>query len=752
MFPLQVNEVLEEAEQPYRTVAPETVLRIEAIRPFVDKKDGKEIKRFPGDEWLIYGPTTYIPRVEERVNAVEKSIIIKKNQALQVRAKKNFTDRNGQKRYASETWLIKQPGAYLLDVCEEQVDILKAYILTDKQAIHIRAKANFTDVYGVERKNGQEWLVTNKMNETHILDVHEELVQYSNLVVLNQRQYAVVMNPVVDGKNQWGVKVIRNEVFFLQPGEKLEGGIRNTYILTENQNLYVRANHTFKDEKGQEFKAGESFLVKGPCTYIPPIEVEILQERPNIQLSHNEGIYVQRRDTGEVRLIQGPLSYCLEPSEDLWEKHLDPQVEECLFTGYQAPSKDEKGGLKYEKGQGKIIDRTRVVTLKCGLNTAVQLYDSKTNESEIVYGPYTIMLKPHHSITMLSLSGDVPKREGVIKTLALELGPTTMRDKFVVETSDHAKLNLSVTYKWRFVVNKESKEEGNKMFLISDFIGDACKQMASRIRGYTSGIAYKAFSENYQQLIQDLIFKDKATGLRKPFAFKTNNLIIEDVNCDEGLVPVDKSIEESLSRSLSQSFEIQSRAQKLQAEFSAMKLQQEKNGQLERLRLKSEIENEKDKIDLERQKAETEGVRSTGASIAEAKSKAEADKIYYQNELERAEQIAKAKKFEHDNELILLQKRYESEINHIRQTNELEIKSAKELAQIEADKFKNIVQAIGPETIKAIARSGPETQAKLLKGLGLKGFIISDGKNPINLFNTANGMLGGMSGAHALPQ
>lgn len=64
------------------------------------------------------------------------------------------------------------------------------------------------------------------------------------------------------------------------------------------------------------------------------------------------------------------------------------------------------------------------------------------------------------------------------------------------------------------------------------------------------------------------------------------------------------------------------------------------------------------------------------------------------------------------------------------------------MAKIEADKFKNIVTSIGPETIKAIARSGPETQAKLLKGLGLKGFIISDGKNPINLFNTATGMLG----------
>lgn len=148
-----------------------------------------------------------------------------------------------------------------------------------------------------------------------------------------------------------------------------------------------------------------------------------------------------------------------------------------------------------------------------------------------------------------------------------------MRDKFVVETSDHAKLNLSVTYKWKFLVNKESIEDGNKMFLIRDFVGDACKQMASRIRGYVSTIAYKAFSESYQQLIQNLILLDKATGKKRPFLFKTNNLVIEDVSCDEGLVPVDKSIEESLNKSLSQSFEIQSRAQKLQAEFSAMKLQ-----------------------------------------------------------------------------------------------------------------------------------------------------------------------------------
>jgi len=33
-------------------------------------------------------------------------------------------------------------------------------------------------------------------------------------------------------------------------------------------------------------------------------------------------------------------------------------------------------------------------------------------------------------------------------------------------------------------------------------------------------------------------------------------------------------------------------------------------------------------------------------------------------------------------------------------------------------------------------------QAKLLSGLGLKSFLITDGNRPINLFNTATGLIG----------
>jgi len=80
-------------------------------------------------------------------------------------------------------------------------------------------------------------------------------------------------------------------------------------------------------------------------------------------------------------------------------------------------------------------------------------------------------------------------------------------------------------------------------------------------------------------------------------------------------------------------------------------------------------------------------------------------------------------------------------IDHTKALNNLEIAKAKELAQIQSKKFKSLVDAIGAETIKSIAEAGPAMQAKLLQGLGLKSFLITDGNSPINLFNTAQGLI-----------
>jgi len=83
-----------------------------------------------------------------------------------------------------------------------------------------------------------------------------------------------------------------------------------------------------------------------------------------------------------------------------------------------------------------------------------------------------------------------------------------------------------------------------------------------------------------------------------------------------------------------------------------------------------------------------------------------------------------------------------AEIAHKKAVNELAIGRAKKMAEIEATKFRQIVTAIGADTIASIAQAGPEMQQKLLKGLGLQSFMITDGNSPINLFNTASGLIG----------
>lgn len=86
----------------------------------------------------------------------------------------------------------------------------------------------------------------------------------------------------------------------------------------------------------------------------------------------------------------------------------------------------------------------------------------------------------------------------------------------------------------------------------------------------------------------------------------------------------------------------------------------------------------------------------------------------------------------------------EAELKYLREQNEMELSKSRDMSTIETSKFKSQVDAIGASTLQAIATSGPEMQVRLLSALGLKSTLITDGNSPINLFNTANGIVGGM--------
>jgi major vault protein len=428
----------------------------------------------------------------------------------------------------------------------------------------------------------------------------------------------------------------------------------------------------------------------------------------------------------------------LKANEELWAKELPKAVEELLSKERETSEvRTQDYGKKYD-----ILprDKTRVVTYRAPHNSAVQIYDYKAKRARVVFGPELIMLGPDEDFTVLSLSGDVPKRPNVIKTLALLLGPDFMTDIVTVETADHARLSLKLAYNWEFNVNKEDQEDAASIFSVPDFIGDACKAVASRVRGAVAAQSFDNFHKDSANIIRAALFGGEEGEARK-FSFSSNNFYITNIDI-QSVEPVDQRTRDSLQKSVQLAIEITTKSLEASARHEAEKNEQEARGRLERQKLTDEADAEKARKDLLALQAQSQVVEETGAATAAAKAKAEAAKIEGEMAVKQAELKAQAHKIRAEVEIETLTKQQEKELAYQRRIYRLEIDKKKELANIENDKLKAIVSAIGAETIESIALAGPQMQAKLLGALGVKSILITDNSSPINLISNGSGLLG----------
>lgn len=108
-------------------------------------------------------------------------------------------------------------------------------------------------------------------------------------------------------------------------------------------------------------------------------------------------------------------------------------------------------------------------------------------------------------------------------------------------------------------------------------------------------------------------------------------------------------------------------------------------------------------------------------------------------------------KIEAESELERLTSAREAELRFVKEQNEMELSKSRETSEIETVKFKQMVDAIGTSTLQAIATSGPDLQVRMLQALGLKSTLITDGSTPINLFTTAQGLIGGIGTGTVVP-
>merc|ERR1711915_353642 len=271
-----------------------------------------------------------------------------------------------------------------------------------------------------------------------------------------------------------------------------------------------------------------------------------------------------------------------------------------------------------------------------------------------------------------------------------------------------------LSYNWHFeVIDQKDQKEASKIFCVADFVGDLCKALASRIRGAVSSVTFDDFHKNSAKIIQVAVFgidKDSQNP-KEEIKFEANNLVVTSVDI-RAVEPVDQRTRDSLQKSVTLAIEITTQSQEAAARREAERIEQEAKGKLERQRILD---------DAEAAKIEAE------AAVQAAKLKAEALKIETESELERLNAARAA------------------DIRFAIENNNLEVEKAEKMAKIETDKFNQMVASLGKETIQAMANGPQEHQVKMLQSLGLSSTLITDGRTPINLLNTAGGLLGNIN-------
>jgi len=321
------------------------------------------------------------------------------------------------------------------------------------------------------------------------------------------------------------------------------------------------------------------------------------------------------------------------------------------------------------------------------------------------------------------------------------LGPDFMTDIVVVETADHARLSLKLSYNWHFEVDKTKTVSALKLFQVPDFVGDSCKAIASRVIGAVAGVSFDAFHKSSAKIICSAVFgTDEKGQIKNRLFFSSNNLVITNIDI-QSVEPVDQRTRESLQKSVQLAIEITTKSQEASAKHESSRLEQEAMGRLERQKISDQAEAEKARKSLIQLQADSAAVESTGQATAEAKARAEAANIQGAAAVELAQLSADAAKIKSEAELEQLKAKQAAQIAHQKALNALEITKQKELSAVESIKFKAIVDSIGADTIQSMAEAGPAMQAKLLQSLGLKSFLITDGNSPINLFQTASGLI-----------
>eukprot|EP01120_Amphizonella_sp_Union-15-10_P012269 TRINITY_DN541_c0_g1_i1.p1 TRINITY_DN541_c0_g1~~TRINITY_DN541_c0_g1_i1.p1 ORF type:complete len:280 (+),score=58.91 TRINITY_DN541_c0_g1_i1:60-842(+) len=139
---------------------------------------------------------------------------------------------------------------------------------------------------------------------------HETVISGPDaMIMIPPRHYAIISNPVVKSETgevareksgqirlRHGDEEIRfqQDPFPLYPGEKLYGKVSPLQVVAPNTALRLRVIRNFTDGE-EEKNAGDEYLFEGPGTYIPRVEVQVVEIVRAIIVKPNQALRLRAK-------------------------------------------------------------------------------------------------------------------------------------------------------------------------------------------------------------------------------------------------------------------------------------------------------------------------------------------------------------------------------------------------------------------------------------------------------------------------
>ncbi|KPI85333.1 major vault protein-like protein [Leptomonas seymouri] len=688
----------------------------------------------------------YVPRSFERLVSRRPQIHLSPTQYCVVT---NPVGPDGvPKRRAAEVRVGKQSFTPQPGECVTRV--LDALVLKEDEALLLTALQSYKEIDDetgneIKREGGSRWLVHGPRQ--YIPSIYAKVLERRHIIELEENGGVYVRNT-----SSGQVRSVFGRPFMLSADEELWARPISAYLrrllAQPRQSLRVDdmsaeeiAEAAVEEGRASIRRAADALVGSGAPVRVDSSGSEATSLLPTNSKRDGEG---EEQRESEVEDAQGSWNDSTS-SSDHTESCGDDAPSTCMHP--YAATLDILGIAElnaHPHCQTRNIAPFYVISANVEHNTLMRLYDISTGRSRVVAGPATVYLEPYEHFTPLSLSGGRPKEPHQIHTLSLYLGPDYMADIIDVETRDHARLRLHLAYNWEFDGVEPGSETGvdaQLAFTIPDFVGQACKALASRVRSVIAGQTFEYFHCNSSTLIRQAIFTSAADGSTAikddSLLFTANGLRITTVDV-QSVEPVDTKTRIALTKSVQLAVEIITKSQESDASHQAALLEEEAQGALELQVMRDRAKAEEQRTALLKVMGANTVLEQAGASRAQALAESEARLAEAQGEVDATPVRCAAHSVSMDAELEVLRKRAELDLAHRESMNKLAIEKMRRLADIEAMKCEKIMGSLGKETLVAISNAGPELKAQLLGALGLQGFVVTDGSTPINMLNFAD--------------